>query len=88
MHVDAERVLAHCLDGPRRREDDGEEAGEPLGILVAPPSKMRSSQRTWNELSEARTTLVNLDGDGLASDLGEGVVLARVLVERRAPPDR
>ena len=24
----------------------------------APPSKMRSSQRTWNDVSDARTTLV------------------------------
>ena len=29
-----------------------------LVSLRAPPSKIRSSQRTWNELSEARTTLV------------------------------
>src|SRR5262249_24376369 len=29
-----------------------------LVFLSAPPSKVRSSQRTWKELSEARTTLV------------------------------
>ena len=29
-----------------------------LVSLSAPPSKVRSSQRTWNEESDARTTLV------------------------------
>ena len=52
-----------------------------LVSLSAPPSKVRSSQRTWNEAVRGAHHAGHLDGDGLAADLGEGIVLARVLVE-------
>ena len=49
--------------------------------LTAPPSKMRSSQRTWNERVRGAHHAGDLDGDGLAADAGERIVVAGVLVE-------
>ena len=51
-----------------------------LVSLRAPPSKLRSSQRTWNELSEARTTLVQRK----LIDRAKGLLMER---DRRSESD-
>jgi hypothetical protein len=81
MHVDAEGVLAHGLHGAGRREDEGEQAGEPPGVLerstLERPLHPAHLEGRVRGPHDAR----HLDGDGLAPDVGEGIVLARVLVE-------
>ncbi len=74
------------LDGARRRDDDGEEAGEALGVLegaaLEDPLQPAHLERGVRRAHHAG----HLDGDGLAADLGERVVVAGVLVERHRRP--
>src|SRR5262249_53870545 len=82
LDVDAEGVLAHGVNRLGWRDDDGEEAREPLGVFkraaledaLEPPHLERGVRRPHY----ARY----FDGHGLAPYLGEGVVVPRIFVER------